>query len=207
LSRTDGVPLFVEELTKAVLESGLLRDAGDRYELLGPVPPLAIPATLQDSLTARLDRLTAAKEVAQVAAVIGREFDPDLLAAVGGIPDDALRAALDQLVATELVFRRGEASAGATYAFKHALVRDAAYQSLLKSRRQEVHARIAAASRDISPRRPAVGRSCWPTISPRPAGPSVPSSTCSRRRAGRSRAPPRLRPSGTSRARWPSSTA
>ena len=145
LSRTDGVPLFVEELTKAVLETGLLAEREGRYELSGPLPPLAIPATLQDSLLARLDRLDSAKEVAQVAAVIGREFDHDLLAAAGGMPDDALGAALDQLVATELVFRRGAASSGATYAFKHALVRDAAYQSLLKSRRQELHARVAAA--------------------------------------------------------------
>ena len=84
LARTDGVPLFVEELTKAVLESGLLADEGDRYELAGPLPPLAIPATLQDSLMARLDRLAPVKEVAQVAACIGREFAHDLLAAVAG---------------------------------------------------------------------------------------------------------------------------
>ena len=108
LARTDGVPLFVEELTKAVLESGLLRDEGDRYALAGPLPPLAIPSTLQDSLMARLDRLAPVKEVAQVAAVIGREFAFDLLAAVVP-PDGDLRAALDQLVAAELVFRRGEA--------------------------------------------------------------------------------------------------
>ena len=140
LARTEGVPLFVEELTKAVLESGLLRDAGDRYELSGPLPPLAIPSTLQDSLMARLDRLAPVKGVAQVAAVIGREFSRDLLAAAAGLSDDELRAALDRLVAAELVFRRGEAG----YAFKHALVRDVAYESLLRSRRQELHARIAA---------------------------------------------------------------
>ena len=100
---------------------------------------------------ARLDRLTAAKEVAQVAAVIGREFDYDLLLAVGGVQDDVLRTALEQLAVTELVFERGEASSGATYAFKHALVRDAAYQSMLKSRRQELHARIAAALEEHFP--------------------------------------------------------
>ena len=130
LARTDGVPLFVEELTKAVLESGLLRDEGDRYELVGPLPPLAIPATLQDSLMARLDRLAPIKEVAQVAAVIGREFPQDLLAAAVSLSDNELRDALGQLVAAELVFRRGEPPA-ASYVFKHALVRDAAYQSLL----------------------------------------------------------------------------
>ena len=82
VAKAEGVPLFVEELTKAVLESGLLREEGDRYELEGPLPPLAIPATLQDSLMARLDRLAPVKEVAQVAAVIGREFSHELLAAV-----------------------------------------------------------------------------------------------------------------------------
>jgi class 3 adenylate cyclase/predicted ATPase len=142
VARTDGVPLFVEELTKAVLESGLLRDAGDRYELSGPLPPLAIPTTLHDSLMARLDRLARVKEVAQSAAAIGREFSYELLAAVSPLPESKLTEALDQLVASELVFRRGTAPE-ATYSFKHALVQDAAYQSLLKSRRQQLHARIA----------------------------------------------------------------
>ena len=143
MARTDGVPLFVEELTKTVLESGLLADAGDRYELSGPLPPLAIPTTLHDSLMARLDRLAPVKEVAQIGAVIGREFSYELLAAVARpCPKTELRAALDQLVASELVFRRG-APPDATYSFKHALVQDAAYQSLLKSRRQQLHARIA----------------------------------------------------------------
>jgi class 3 adenylate cyclase/tetratricopeptide (TPR) repeat protein len=154
LNRTDGVPLFVEELTKAVLESGLLRDEGDRYGLEGPLPPLAIPATLQDSLMARLDRLAPAKEVAQVAAVIGREFPHALLAAVAGSRDDELRDALGQLVGAELVFRRGEPP-NAIYTFKHALVRDVAYQSLLNSRRQLLHARIASALEDRFPARAA----------------------------------------------------
>jgi class 3 adenylate cyclase/predicted ATPase len=142
VARTDGVPLFVEELTKTVLESGLLADAGDRYELAGPLPPLAIPTTLHDSLMARLDRLTPVKEVAQTAAVIGREFSHELLAAVSPLPAADLGSALDQLVAAELIFRRGTAPA-ATYSFKHALVQDAAYQSLLRSRRQQLHGRIA----------------------------------------------------------------
>jgi class 3 adenylate cyclase/tetratricopeptide (TPR) repeat protein len=144
LARTDGVPLFVEELTKAVLESGLVADAGDHFELSGPLPPLAIPATLHDSLMARLDRLAAAKQVAQIGAVIGREFGHELIVAVAGLPEDALTAALDQLVQAELIFRRGMPP-DATYIFKHALVRDAACQSLLKSRHLQLHAQIAAA--------------------------------------------------------------
>jgi class 3 adenylate cyclase len=141
VARTDGVPLFVEELTKTVLESGLLTAAGDHYEFSGPLPPLAIPATLHDSLMARLDRLATVKEVAQAGAVIGREFSHDLLAAVSPLAAAELDAALDQLVAAELVFRRGSPP-DATYSFKHALVQDAAYQSLLKSKRQQVHALI-----------------------------------------------------------------
>jgi class 3 adenylate cyclase/predicted ATPase len=141
MARTDGVPLFVEELTKTVLESGLLADKGDRYELTGPLPPLAIPSTLHDSLMARLDRLAPVKEVAQVAACIGREFRQDLLAALVGLREEDLCDALDRLVAAELVFRRGD-QPEASYAFKHMLVRDAAYESLLRSRRQQLHARI-----------------------------------------------------------------
>jgi class 3 adenylate cyclase/tetratricopeptide (TPR) repeat protein len=144
LARTEGVPLFTEELTKTVLESGFLGDAGDRYVLAGPLPPLAIPATLRDSLMARLDRLAPVmKEVAQIGACLGREFDHELLSAVVPLPDAELQAALDQLVAAELVFRRGIPPA-TTYIFKHALVRDAAYESLLRKRRQALHARIAS---------------------------------------------------------------
>jgi class 3 adenylate cyclase/predicted ATPase len=144
LARTEGVPLFTEELTKAVLESGLLGDAGDRYVLDGPLPPLAIPATLHDSLMARLDRLGPAKEVAQIGACMGREFDHELLAAVAPLTEADLVAALDRLVTAELVFRRGIPPA-TTYIFKHALVRDAAYQSLVRKSRQELHVNIAAA--------------------------------------------------------------
>ena len=142
LERTDGVPLFLEELTRTMLESGLLTDAGDRYELTGPLPPLAIPANLHDSLMARLDRLATVKELAQIGAVIGREFSHELIAAVADRPQDQLEIGLDQLVGSELVFRRGSPP-DATYSFKHALVKDAAYQSLLKSRRQQLHARLA----------------------------------------------------------------
>lgn len=143
LARTEGVPLFTEELTKAVLEAGILCDAGDRYTLAGPLPSVAIPATLHDSLMARLDRLAPVKEVAQIGACIGREFDQELLAAAVSMPETELAAALDRLLSAELVFRRGFPPA-ATYIFKHALVRDVAYESLLKRRRQELHARIAA---------------------------------------------------------------
>jgi class 3 adenylate cyclase len=142
VAKTDGVPLFVEELTKTVLESGLLRDAGDHWELAGPLPPLALPSTLHDSLLARLDRLAPVKEIAQIGAALGREFPHVLLAAVAGRPEAELQRALDQLVAAELVYRRGTAP-DVTYSFKHALVQDAAYGSLLKSRRQHLHGRIA----------------------------------------------------------------
>jgi predicted ATPase len=136
------VPLFVEELTKTVLESGLLRDDGERYTLAAPLSSLAIPDTLQGSLLARLDRLGSVKEVAQLGAAIGREFSYALLAAVSPLPDAAFQAALHQLVQAELVFRRGQPPE-ATYLFKHALVQDAAYGSLLKSTRQRVHQQIA----------------------------------------------------------------
>jgi class 3 adenylate cyclase/predicted ATPase len=142
VAKTDGVPLFVEELTKVVLESGLLQEEGDRYTLAGPLPALAIPATLYDSLMARLDRLAPVREVAQVGAVIGREFSHELLAAVAPTPGDEFAHALTELVDSELVFRRG-APPHATYTFKHALVQDAAYASLLRGKRQQLHARIA----------------------------------------------------------------
>jgi class 3 adenylate cyclase/predicted ATPase len=147
VAKTDGVPLFIEELTKSVLESGLLADAGDHYRLDGPLPPLAIPSTLQDSLMARLDRLATVKEIAQIGAAIGREFSYGLLDAVSGRDEAALRSALKQLEVSELVFRSGEPPAS-RYAFKHALVQDAAYESLLKSRRQILHRRIAETLRD-----------------------------------------------------------
>lgn len=142
VERTDGVPLFVEELTKTVLEAGLLEEAGGRLELSDPLPPLAIPSTLQDSLMARLDRLAPVKEVAQLAACLGREFKHRLLAAVSLMPEAELAAALDRLMAAELLFRHG-VPPEASYVFKHALVRDAAYATLLKSRRRQHHARIA----------------------------------------------------------------
>jgi predicted ATPase/class 3 adenylate cyclase len=142
LGKAEGVPLFVEELTKTALASGLLKNRGDRYELAAPLPQLAIPTTLRDSLMARLDRLAPAKVVAQVAACIGREFTYPLLAAVSPLPDTEVQAALNRLVAAGLVFSRGT-TPEASYAFKHALVRDAAHQTLLKAQRQQLHGRIA----------------------------------------------------------------
>ena len=143
LAKTDGVPLFVEELTKTVIESGLLIDAGDQYVLSSPLPLLAVPSTLQDSLMARLDKLGRAKEVAQAGACIGRLFHHRLLAALFDRDSAGLEQAMRQLESSGLVFRSG-VPPEATYTFKHALVQDTAYQSLLKSRRQKLHAAIAA---------------------------------------------------------------
>jgi class 3 adenylate cyclase/tetratricopeptide (TPR) repeat protein len=141
LARTDGVPLFVEELTKTVLETGLVREEADEYVLDRPLPALAIPTTLHASLMARLDRLAPVREVAQIGAVVGREFFYELLGAVAGLPKDRLDEALQELVRAELVFRRGDIPE-AVFTFKHALVRDAAYAGLLKSRRQQLHEAI-----------------------------------------------------------------
>jgi class 3 adenylate cyclase/predicted ATPase len=142
LAKTDGVPLFLEELTKITLESGFVRETGDQFELTAPVSPLAIPATLHDSLMARLDRLGRAKMVAQIGACIGREFSYELITALGALDEPEVLRGLDRLVNAELVVRRGSPPE-LTYSFKHALVRDAAYQSILKSRRRELHRRIA----------------------------------------------------------------
>jgi class 3 adenylate cyclase/tetratricopeptide (TPR) repeat protein/energy-coupling factor transporter ATP-binding protein EcfA2 len=142
LRKTDGVPLFVEELMKTVLESGLLREQADHYELSGPLPPLAIPATLHDALMARLDRLAAVKVVAQLGAAIGRTFTYELLQAVAQLDTATLHGALAQLVEAEVVTQRG-LPPQATYMFKHALIQDAAYQSLLRSTRQQYHQQIA----------------------------------------------------------------
>jgi predicted ATPase len=142
VEKTDGNPLFVEELTKAVLEAGILIEDAEGYQLDGPLPPLAIPATLQDSLMARLDRLAPVREIGQVGAVIGREFSYSLLRVLVGRDETALKNALAQLEQSGLVFRRGEPPE-ALYSFKHALVRDVAYESLLKSRRQQLHGQIA----------------------------------------------------------------
>ncbi len=137
IAKTDGVPLFVEELTKSVVESvGALREA--------PLQPLAIPTTLQDALMARLDRLSTVRDVAQLGAAIGREFSYDMIHAVSPLDETSLQQALAKLVEAELLYRHG-LPPQVRYVFKHALVQDTAYQSLLKSRRQQVHQQIARA--------------------------------------------------------------
>ena len=150
LARTDGVPLFVEELTKTVLESGLLHEAGGRYILAGPLPALAIPASLQDSLLARLDRLGAVKELAQLAATVGRSFSYELLAAIAHMDKPALDDALTRLEDSELVYRRG-LPPDLTYEFKHALVQSTAYSTLLRGKRQQLHLEIARALEERFP--------------------------------------------------------
>jgi len=142
-AKSDGVPLFVEELTKTVLESGVLHETQDAFVVDHPLN-LTIPASLHDSLMARLDRLQAVKEVAQTAACIGREFSYRLLTAIMPLPDKVPDQALARLVEAELIFSRGTPQEG-RYAFKHALVRDAAYESLLKAKRQQIHERLVNA--------------------------------------------------------------
>ncbi len=143
VQHTDGVPLFIEELTKNLLEGGLLREEAGGYAL-------AIPSSLQDALMARLDRLAGAKQVAQTAAIIGREFSYELLRAVTALSDDELRRALRRLVESELIFQRGDPPQ-ARYTFKHALVQDAAYHSLLRANRSVQHRRVAEALEKLFP--------------------------------------------------------
>jgi len=142
IGKTDGVPLFIEELTKTVLESGLLKEQDTSYIVTAALTPLSIPSTLQDSLMARLDRLAPVREIAQIGATIGREFSYSLLQFVSPLTGPALQDALHQLIASGLIFCRGTP---ANYVFKHALVQDTAYASLLRSRRQHIHADIARA--------------------------------------------------------------
>ena len=142
VAKTDGVPLYVEELTKMLLASSLLREEADQYVLTGPLRTVAIPDTLQDALMARLDQLQTAKEVAQLGAVLGREFAYELLQAIAPQDEDSLQEGLAQLVQAELLYQRGRPPR-ARYMFKHALIQDAAYASLLKRTRQQVHQQIA----------------------------------------------------------------
>jgi len=152
LAKTDGVPLFVEELTKAILESGSLKEAGDHYDYASASRTITIPATLRDSLMARLDRFMPVKEIAQIGAAIGREFGYELIAAVAPMGKVQLDDALARLTDSGLAFRRGVIP-DAAYTFKHALVQDAAYDSLLKTRRQELHGKIARVLEERFPAR------------------------------------------------------
>ncbi|WP_420345988.1 AAA family ATPase [Pelagibius sp.] len=148
--RTDGVALFIEQLTKAVLESNAVVDLGDRYEVAPETPATSIPTTLRGSLLARLDRYPAAREVAQMGAVIGRDFSFKMLAAISALPESDLQRALDRLVEAQLLYQAG-VPPRAIYRFKHALVQEMAYSSLLKKKRRRVHAEIAAFLEDRSP--------------------------------------------------------
>ncbi len=142
VTKTDGVPLYVEELTKTILASDILRDAGERFELTGPLSSLAIPDTLQESLMARLDRLPQVRELAQLGSVLGREFAYEMISGLSTLGDTLLQEGLSQLVETELLYQRGRPPR-ARYVFKHALVQDAAYGSLLRRSRQQAHRQVA----------------------------------------------------------------
>jgi class 3 adenylate cyclase/tetratricopeptide (TPR) repeat protein len=142
VAKTDGVPLYVEELTKMLLESDRLREEGGQYVLTGPMATVTIPDTLQDSLMARLDQMHTAKEVAQLGAVLGREFLYELIQAISSQDKETLQTGLAQLVEAELLYQRGRPPR-ARYIFKHALIQDAAYASLLRSARRQVHQQIA----------------------------------------------------------------
>ncbi len=141
VEKADGVPLFVEELTKTILESDHLHEGSDEYVLEGPLAEISIPATLQDTLMARLDRTPQAREIAQLGAVLGREFGYDMLRWLAPMDEAALQSGLQQLVADELLYQRGRPPR-ARYIFKHALIQDAAYQSLLKRTLQEYHFQV-----------------------------------------------------------------
>jgi class 3 adenylate cyclase/tetratricopeptide (TPR) repeat protein len=150
VAKADGVPLYVEELTKAILGSRVLEARGDAYVLTGALAQLHIPETLQDSLMARLDRAPRLREVAQLGAVLGREFAYDMISALAGIEEDMLQSGLGQLVVDELLYQRGRPPRS-RYLFKHALIQDAAYQSLLKRTRQQYHERVAKLLEDRFP--------------------------------------------------------
>ncbi len=143
VGKADGVPLYVEELTKTILESDYLREEADRYTLTGSLSEVAIPATLQDTLMARLDRLPGVRELAQLGAVLGREFAYQMLLYLAPLEEPVLQNGLGQLVDNELLYQRGRPPRS-RYIFKHALIQDAAYQSLLKRTRQQYHQQVAA---------------------------------------------------------------
>ncbi|TMV03337.1 guanylate cyclase [Ruegeria sediminis] len=149
-AKTDGIPLYVQEVTRGLLESGQLRETDDGYVLKGPLPALSVPSTLQDSLMERLDRLGTAKEVAQTGAVFGREFSLSLLSPVSQLPLSTLQEGLDQLTSAGIILHAGAAE-GEEYVFRHALIRDMAYDSLLRTERQVLHDRAAGALLEVQP--------------------------------------------------------
>jgi hypothetical protein len=150
VAKADGVPLYVEELTKAILGSGVLETRGEAYVLTGALAQLHIPETLQDSLMARLDRAPRLREVAQLGSVLGREFAYDMISALAGIEEEMLQSGLGQLVVDELLYQRGRPPRS-RYLFKHPLIQDAAYQSLLKRTRQQYHQQVAKLLEDRFP--------------------------------------------------------
>jgi predicted ATPase len=192
VDRTDGVPLFIEELTKSVVESGIVTEAGDHYSMVGPLTPLAISTSLHASLLARLDRLAPTREVAQIGAALGRSFTHELISAVAQMLPQKLDDALEQLVAAELIFRRGTPPE-AEYSFKHALVQDAAYGTLLRTRRQQLHARIASTLESQFPDVVEANRNCLDSISARVASKRRRSPTLPSRASERSSAAPMQR--------------
>ena len=165
-AKSQGVPLFIEEITRAILESGDLEEDGERYVLRGSIRDFAIPSTLQDSLIARLDRLGVAKDVALTASIIGREFSYELIDAVASVSHATLLEGLEQLVRSDLLGQRG-APPQSRYIFKHALIRDAAVQSILKARKRELHQRIAEVLATGFPKLSRPSRNCWLTTIPK----------------------------------------
>ena len=149
LLKTDGIPLFIEELAKAILDLGILREGANSYELIKPLAALEIPETLHDSLLARIERHPSIKELAQIGAVIGREFAHAHLSALTTLKGEALNAAIRELLQAELVHERGPSRS--TYVFKHALIQDAAYSTLVIARRQLLHAQCANILQELSP--------------------------------------------------------
>ena len=183
VERTDGVPLFIEELTKTIIESGIVTEGGESYSVAAHGTPLAIPTTLQGSLLARLDRLAPTREVAQIAAALGRQFSHELISAVTPIRQQQLDNALAQLVSAELLFQRGEVP-DAEYTFKHALVQEAAYGTLLRSQRHLIDGRSSAHWRRGSPRSSRASPRSWRTIAGKPANSKRPSTTFSQPAGG-----------------------
>ena len=165
-TKSQGVPLFIEEITRAILESGDLEEDGERYVLRGSIRDFVIPSSLQDSLIARLDRLGVAKDVALTASIIGREFSYELLDAIARVSQATLLEALEQLVRSDLLGQRG-APPQSRYIFKHALIRDAAFQSILKARKRELHERIAEVLASVFPKLPRPSQNFWHTILPK----------------------------------------
>ena len=208
-ARTDGVPLFVEEITHAVLESGWIEEASSGLVTSASLPERLVPSTLRESLLARLDGLGEARAVAQVLSVVGREAPFELLRAVSELDDSELKAGLDRLVDRDLV-RRRHSPAGTNYVLKHWLVQDVAYESLLRSSRRRYHGRVAAALPPSCPRSSRPSRSSSPTISWRPRRTATRSPTSGARASLRTTARRAPRRSGTwaarSSLRWRSPT-